>query len=342
MEELIEEVKDKISKIQTLLELEDLKVFYLGKSGVLTALMMQLKNMAPENRKSFGQKVNQQKERILELIQAKFQQLQELELQSKLSLQKLDLSLPGRSRVIGRIHPIWQAIDEMVAIFSRLGFDVAQGPSIESDWYNFTALNIAQNHPARQMHDTFYLQAPNMLLRTHTSPVQIRTMEKSEPPFRFISFGRTYRADSDMTHTPMFHQIEGVVVDKKINMGHLKATLTEFIQLFFEDDSIEMRYRPSFFPFTEPSAEVDIRMPGQQKWLEVLGSGMVHPSVLSNVNIDPKEYGGFAFGLGVERFAMLKYGIKDLRQFFDVDLRWLRHFGFSCFHSASLHGGLSL
>jgi phenylalanyl-tRNA synthetase alpha chain len=342
MEELIEEVKDKISKIQTLLELEDLKVFYLGKSGVLTAMMMQLKNMAPENRKSFGQTVNQQKERTLELIQDKFQELQDLELQSKLSLQKLDLSLPGRSRVIGRIHPIWQAIDEMVAIFSRLGFDVAQGPSIESDWYNFTALNIAQNHPARQMHDTFYLQAPNMLLRTHTSPVQIRTMEKSKPPFRFISFGRTYRADSDMTHTPMFHQIEGVVVDKKINMGHLKATLTEFIKLFFEDDSIEMRYRPSFFPFTEPSAEVDIRMPGQQKWLEVLGSGMVHPSVLSNVNIDPKEYGGFAFGLGVERFAMLKYGIKDLRQFFDVDLRWLRHFGFSCFHSASLHGGLSL
>ena len=342
MEELITEVKEKISKIQTLSELEDLKGFYLGKSGVLTAMMMQLKNMPPENRKAFGQKVNQQKERTLELIQAKFQQLQELELQSKLSAQKLDLSLPGRSKVIGKIHPIWQAIDEMVAIFSRLGFDVAQGPSIESDWYNFTALNIAQNHPARQMHDTFYLQSPNMLLRTHTSPVQIRTMEKSKPPFRFISFGRTYRADSDMTHTPMFHQIEGVVVDKKINMGHLKATLTEFIKLFFEDDSIEMRYRPSFFPFTEPSAEIDIRMPGQQKWLEVLGSGMVHPAVLSNVNIDPKEYGGFAFGLGVERFAMLKYGIKDLRQFFDVDLRWLRHFGFSCFHSASLQGGLSL
>jgi phenylalanyl-tRNA synthetase alpha chain len=342
MEELITEVKEKISKIQTLSELEDLKVFYLGKSGVLTAMMMQLKNMPPENRKAFGQTVNQQKERTLELIQAKFQELQDLELQSKLSAQKLDLSLPGRSKVIGKIHPIWQAIDEMVAIFSRLGFDVAQGPSIESDWYNFTALNIAQNHPARQMHDTFYLQAPNMLLRTHTSPVQIRTMEKSKPPFRFISFGRTYRADSDMTHTPMFHQIEGVVVDEKINMGHLKATLTEFIKLFFEDDSIEMRYRPSFFPFTEPSAEIDIRMPGQQKWLEVLGSGMVHPAVLGNVNIDPKEYGGFAFGLGVERFAMLKYGIKDLRQFFDVDLRWLRHFGFSCFHSASLQGGLSL
>jgi phenylalanyl-tRNA synthetase alpha chain len=192
------------------------------------------------------------------------------------------------------------------------------------------------------MHDTFYLQAQNMLLRTHTSPVQIRTMEKSKPPFRFISFGRTYRADSDMTHTPMFHQIEGVVVDKKINMGHLKATLTEFIRLFFEDDSIEMRMRPSFFPFTEPSAEIDIRMPGEQKWLEVLGSGMVHPKVLNNVNIDPQIYSGFAFGLGVERFAMLKYGIKDLRQFFDVDLKWLKHFGFSCFHHASLEGGLSL
>jgi phenylalanyl-tRNA synthetase alpha chain len=342
MEKLVIEIKDKIAKIQTLQELNDLKVFYLGKSGIFASMMTQLKNMPPIERKNFGEAVNIKKSNVSEMIQAKLQELQDLELRSKLSSQKLDLSLPGRDKAIGKIHPISRAIDEMIAIFSHLGFDIAQGPSIESDWYNFTALNIAQNHPARQMHDTFYLQTSNMLLRTHTSPVQIRAMESSQPPFRFISFGRTYRADSDMTHTPMFHQIEGVVVDKKVNMGHLKATLTEFIKLFFQDDSIEMRMRPSFFPFTEPSAEIDIRMPGEQKWLEVLGSGMVHPTVLHNVDIDPQEYSGFAFGLGVERFAMLKYGIRDLREFFDVDLRWLKHFGFSCFGNVSLEGGFSL
>jgi phenylalanyl-tRNA synthetase alpha chain len=341
MEIIIAEAKAKIANVTSLKELEEIKVYYLGKSGVITKTLGTMKDIPADQRKAFGQQVNQAKTEIENLINSKFIELEAIAFEQKLLADKVDLSLPPRPKARGAIHPISQTIEELVTIFSRLGFNVAQGPSIETDWYNFSALNIPENHPARQMHDTFYLKAENMLLRTHTSNVQIRAMEKNEPPLRFISFGRTYRCDSDMTHTPMFHQIEGLVVDKDINMGNLKSTLTEMIRLFFESSKIEIRLRPSFFPFTEPSAEVDIRMPGESKWLEVLGSGMVHPNVLRNVNIDPSIYSGFAFGLGVERFAMLKYGIKDLRQFFGTDLYWLKHFGFSCFHKVSLEGALS-
>jgi phenylalanyl-tRNA synthetase alpha chain len=342
MEKTVEEASAKVLSASSLSDLEEIRVHYLGKSGVLTKALGQMKDIPADQRKSFGQTINQAKVEIDSLISAKFQKLEDAEFEQKLLDDKVDLSLPPRVKSVGAIHPISRALEELITIFSRLGFDVAQGPSIETDWYNFTALNISENHPARQMHDTFYLNAEKTLLRTHTSPVQIRKMEKNKPPFRFISFGRTYRADSDMTHTPMFHQVEAVVVDKNINMGHLKSTLTQVIRLFFENDKIEVRMRPSFFPFTEPSAEIDIKMPGETKWLEVLGSGMIHPKVLQNVNIDPTLYSGFALGLGVERFAMLKYGIKDLRQFFDVDMQWLKHFGFSSFHKVSLEGGLSI
>jgi phenylalanyl-tRNA synthetase alpha chain len=345
MEIIIAEAINRINNAKTLNELEEIKLYYLGKAGVLTKIFAQIKDIPNSEKKAFGQKVNQAKAEIDEPMNLKLEELEQIAFEKKMLEERVDLSLPSRINPRGAVHPISQAIEELVTIFSRLGFSTSIGGSIETDWYNFTALNIPENHPARQMHDTFYLENNDAkqikLLRTHTSPVQIRTMEKASPPYRFISFGRTYRADSDMTHTPMFHQIEAVMVDKNVNMGHLKYTLTEIIRLFFENDKIEMRMRPSFFPFTEPSAEIDIRMPGEEKWLEVLGSGMVHPKVLQNVNIDPNIYGGFALGLGVERLAMLKYGIKDLRQFFDADLNWLKHFGFSCFHKVSLEGGLS-
>jgi phenylalanyl-tRNA synthetase alpha chain len=266
---------------------------------------------------------------LLELENSAFEQ--------KLQQDKLDVSLPGRAKEVGKIHPISKATAELISIFTKLGFEIASGPSIESDWYNFSALNIAQNHPSRQMNDTFYMQnGDNKLLRTHTSPVQIRKMENQKPPFRFISFGRTYRSDSDATHTPMFHQMEAVYLDKGVHMGHLKSLLRQVIELFFENAQVEMRMRPSFFPFTEPSAEIDIKMPGSNRWLEVLGSGMIHPNVLQNVGIDQQIYSGFALGLGIERFAMLKYGIDDLRDFFSINLDWMRHYGFSSFRQISL------
>jgi phenylalanyl-tRNA synthetase alpha chain len=306
--------------------------------------MKKLGQLDGEERKNFGLAINKVKEQIQELLSKRYSILEKEELNKRFYQEKLDLTIPARPYKQGSIHPITQCLDELIQIFAQLGFTIKYGPNIESDWYNFTALNIDENHPARQMHDTFYLQGQkdnNVLLRTHTSPIQIRTMQSEKPPFRFIAPGRTYRSDSDMTHTPMFHQIEGLVIDKDIHMGHLKYVINDLISSFFEQSDIEVQFRPSFFPFTEPSAEVDIRIQGNNKWLEVLGCGMVHPNVLRNVGIDPNEYQGFAFGLGIERFAMLKYGIKDLRQFFEGDMRWLKHYGFSPFDIPSLVGGLT-
>jgi phenylalanyl-tRNA synthetase alpha chain len=342
MELIAEQASQQIKEAKTLAALEELRVHYLGKSGILTKAMAQIKDVPNEEKKAFGQRANLARTIIEDLLRVKLDELENQAFEQKLVADKVDLSIPGRSVAKGFVHPISQALKELIEIFTKLGFNMEQGPSIESDWYNFTALNIPENHPARQMHDTFYLNSPGKLLRTHTSPVQIRAMQSGKPPFKFISFGRTYRSDSDMTHTPMFHQMEALLVDKDINMGHLKWTLSEVVKQFFENDKIEVRMRPSFFPFTEPSAEVDIRMPGSQKWLEVLGSGMIHPKVLQNVGIDSKVYSGFALGLGVERFAMLKYGIKDLRQFFDMDINWMRHFGFFAGASLNLNNGAKL
>lgn len=321
--------------------LEDLRVKYLGKKGLITEQMKKIGSMEPEERKSFGAVVNKARDSITQAIDAKKSQLEDAELNHKLASEKIDVSIPSRPENKGAIHPVSQVIDEVIAIFAAQGFDVMEGPEIEDDFHNFTALNIPENHPARQMQDTFYLPSNDngtpLVLRTHTSSVQIRTMEQGKPPFKFIAPGRVYRSDYDMTHTPMFHQIEGLYIDKDINMGHLKGCLHNFLKAFFEIDNVPIKFRPSFFPFTEPSAEVDIgcsRKDGKVEigagdgWLEILGCGMVHPNVLKNVGINPDEYQGFAFGIGIERLAMLKYGAPDLRNFFDSDIRWLRHYGF--------------
>ena len=345
LEQILISAKQKIELATNLQALQQVKVEFLGKQSMLNQEMKKLGQLNEEERKNFGLAINKIKEQIQELLNKKYTILEAEELNKRFANEKLDLTIPARPYKQGSIHPITQCMEELIQIFAQLGFTIKYGPNIETDWYNFTALNIDENHPARQMHDTFYLQKQednnNMLLRTHTSPIQIRTMQNERPPFRFIAPGRTYRSDSDMTHTPMFHQIEGLVIDKDINMGHLKYVINNLINNFFEQSAIEVQFRPSFFPFTEPSAEVDIRIHGSAKWLEVLGCGMVHPNVLRNVGIDPNEYRGFAFGLGIERFAMLKYGIKDLRQFFEGDIRWLKHYAFSPFDIPSLVGGLT-
>ncbi|MEE8499888.1 MAG: phenylalanine--tRNA ligase subunit alpha, partial [Kiloniellales bacterium] len=304
-------------------------------------------------RKAAGQALNRLKAGVAEALEARRAELAEAELEARLAEERIDVTLPVRPDRLGRIHPISQTMEELVAIFGEMGFTVAEGPDIEDDFHNFTALNIPPEHPARQEHDTFYLPAlaggGRMVLRTHTSPVQIRTMQRTQPPIRIIVPGRTFRADSDATHAPMFHQVEGLVVDQTAHMGHLKGTLIEFCRAFFGVADLPVRFRPSYFPFTEPSAEVDIgctRAGGQLKighgedWLEILGCGMVHPKVLDNCGIDPTRYQGFAFGMGIERIAMLKYGIPDLRSFFDSDLRWLRHYGFVPLEAPSLVRGL--
>ncbi|MGC0371397.1 MAG: hypothetical protein DGJ47_000086 [Rickettsiaceae bacterium] len=340
-------LKNVVHKLQTINHLQDLqnaKSEFLGKSSLINKEMSKLGKAPPEDRKKLGAEINQVKQEIQNLLNEKEAVIQETELNKKFTSEKIDLTTPARPRPKGSIHPITQCMDELIQVFSKYGFDIKDGPSIEDDWYNFTALNIDENHPARQMHDTFYLNKTddkNRLLRTHTSPIQIRTMQNEKPPYRFIAPGRTYRCDSDMTHTPMFHQIEGMVIDKNIHMGHLKYVIIDFIKSFFEQPNIEIQFRPSFFPFTEPSAEVDIRMSKDDKWLEVLGCGMVHPKILENVGVDPSKYQGFAFGLGVERFAMLKYGIKDLRQFFEGDLRWAKHYNFENLDIPTLAGGLT-
>lgn len=334
--------------------LEQVRVEALGKKGEISGLMKTLGAMAPEARKEFGARINVVKDAVTGAIEAKKAGLADAALDARLARETLDLTLPARPEYEGRIHPISQTIDEIIAIFGEMGFSVAEGPDIEDDFHNFTALNIPADHPARQMQDTFYLppkeDGSQMVLRTHTSPVQIRTMLKGDLPIRVICPGRTYRVDSDMTHSPMFHQVEGLVIDTETNMSHLKGCLQDFVRAFFGIDDLPVRFRPSYFPFTEPSAEVDIgcdRSGGELKlgkgkdWLEILGSGMVHPNVLKNCGIDPSKYQGFAFGMGIERIAMLKYGIPDLRTFYESDLRWLRHYGFVPLDIPTAVGGLT-
>lgn len=327
------QILDEIKKATTLGALEDVRVSALGKQGHLTLLMKELGQKTPEERKALGAELNALKDVITEALTQRKAQLEEADLNARLASETLDVTLQPRIQPQGKIHPLSHALDQAIHIFGQMGFVVAEGPDIEEDFYNFTALNIPPEHPARQEQDTFYLPPSAdtkqpFVLRTHTSPVQIRTMLNQKPPLRIIAPGRTYRSDYDATHTPMFHQIEGLVVDKKTHMGHLKGCLEEFCRLFFEDPSLKIRFRPGYFPFTEPSAEVDILWKNGE-WLEILGSGMVHPNVLRNCNIDPDVYQGFAFGMGLERITMLKYGIEDLRLFFESDLRWLNHYGFA-------------
>jgi phenylalanyl-tRNA synthetase alpha chain len=335
--------------------LETLRVQAVGKKGEVALQMRELGKMTPEQRLEMGPKLNALKDEINSALIAKKSALSDAALDERLRGEWLDVTLPGRGRPSGTIHPISQVTEEVTAIFADLGFAVAEGPQVETDWYNFDALNIPGHHPARAEMDTFYMaramgdERPPQVLRTHTSPVQIRSMEKQGAPIRIIWPGRVYRADYDQTHTPMFHQVEGLAIDTDISMANLKWVLEEFVKAFFGVDDVELRFRASHFPFTEPSAEVDIRCSwagGVLKvgegddWLEILGSGMVHPKVLQAGGIDPSIYQGFAFGMGIDRIAMLKYGIPDLRAFFDSDLRWLRHYGFSALQQPNLHGGL--
>ncbi len=335
--------------------LEQVRVSALGKKGHITVLMKDLGQMEPNERKAAGQQLNVLKQEIADLIDARKFELENAGLDVRLAEEKIDITLPTRPESHGTIHPISQTIDELISIFGEMGFVVAEGPDIEEDWYNFTALNIPIDHPARQEHDTFYVNAEKagerMVLRTHTSPVQIRTMQTQELPIRIIVPGRTYRCDHDATHSPMFHQIEGLVIDEVTHMGHLKGCLIEMCRAFFGVDELPVRFRPSYFPFTEPSAEVDIgcsfeggtlKIGNFDDWLEILGSGMVNPNVLKNCGIDSAKYQGFAFGMGIERMAMLKYGIPDLRTFYDTDLRWLKHYGFQPLDIPSLVGRAGL
>jgi phenylalanyl-tRNA synthetase alpha chain len=334
--------------------LDGVRVSALGKKGSITQLMKTLGGMDPDARKAAGQAINALKGEVANAIEARKEELEGSELDARLMAEKVDVTLPTRPQGDGRIHPISQVIEEMTAIFCEMGFTVAEGPDIEEDWYNFTALNIPPEHPARQEHDTFYLPGEKdghrKVLRTHTSPVQIHTMQDQEPPIRIVVPGRTYRCDYDATHSPMFHQIEGLVIDETTHMGHLKGCLIDFCRAMFQVDDLPVRFRPSYFPFTEPSAEVDIgctraggefRIGHGDDWLEILGCGMVNPKVLENCGIDSTKYQGFAFGMGVERIAMLKYGIPDLRTFFESDLRWLRHYGFSALDVPGMAGGLN-
>ena len=340
MEDFDDVVKE-ISAAASPEALEAIRVKVLGRRGSLTLAMRELGGLDPAERRRAGAELNAAKERITAALAEAIARLGRAALAERLAGERADVTLPVTFAGTGRIHPISQTIDEIVAIFGEMGFVVAEGPHIEEDFYNFTALNIPPDHPARQEHDTFYLperpDGTRLVLRTHTSPVQIRTMLAQQPPIRIIVPGRTFRCDHDATHSPMFHQVEGLIVDRSSHMGHLKGCLIEFCRAFFGLDDLPVRFRPSYFPFTEPSAEVDIgcsRQGGELRigaggdWLEILGSGMVHPQVLRNCGIDPLEYQGFAFGMGIERVAMLKYGIPDLRAFYDSDLRWLRHYGF--------------
>ncbi|MGJ3260457.1 MAG: phenylalanine--tRNA ligase subunit alpha [Rhodospirillales bacterium] len=351
-DQLRDEILKDVDAADSVDALEDIRVSVLGKKGRITDMMKGLGQMDPDARKAAGQALNALKDEIAGALETKKIQLADADLDRRLMTEKIDVTLPPAPETQGTIHPISQTIDEITEIFGEMGFTVAEGPDIEDDWHNFTALNIPADHPARQEHDTFYLPGEHgerKVLRTHTSPVQIRTMTAEKPPIRIIVPGRTYRSDYDATHSPMFHQVEGLVIDKTSHMGHLKGCLIEFCRAFFEVDDLPVRFRPSYFPFTEPSAEVDIgctrdggefRIGHGGDWLEILGSGMVNPNVLSNCGIDPAEYQGFAFGMGVERLAMLKYGIPDLRTFFDSDLRWLRHYGFRSLEVPGMVGGL--
>ncbi|WP_375397472.1 phenylalanine--tRNA ligase subunit alpha [uncultured Sphingomonas sp.] len=358
-----------------LVRLEAVRVAALGKSGSVTGLLKTLGGMSPEQRQVEGPRIQGLREAVAGAIAARRAMLERADLDRRLASETLDMTLPVDAAPMGTIHPVSQVMDELAEIFADLGFAVATGPEIEDDWHNFTALNIPETHPARAMHDTFYLKEPraaeggqnpppdgdgfadaagrakHMVLRTHTSPVQIRAMQAAggDKPIRIIAPGRTYRSDSDATHTPMFHQVEGLVIDKGITLGHLKWTLETFLKAFFERDDVVLRLRPSYFPFTEPSAEVDVGFSivngkrvigGAEGWMEVLGSGMVHPEVMIAGGYDPDEWQGFAFGCGIDRLAMLKYGMDDLRAFFDGDVRWLKHYGFAALDVPTLSGGV--
>ena len=346
-----EDYLGKLSGKLNLEEVNQIKTELFGKNGLVSNSFKKLGSMQSEDRKKFASDLNFIKDELQEKINSKLQEIEINEINSKLKNEKVDVTLPERDINQGKIHPVSQVIDEISSIFSEIGFSVEEGPDVENQHYNFTALNTPDNHPARDMHDTFYLDdKKELLLRTHTSPVQVRTMLKGKPPFKIIAPGRTYRSDSDQTHSPMFHQVEGLHIDKDINMGHLKGCLNYFIKEFFEVDKIQMRFRPSHFPFTEPSAEVDIGYELKDgkivigegdKWLEILGCGMVHPNVLKNVNVNPDKYQGYAFGIGIDRLGMLKYGINDLRAFFETDYRWLNHFGFDPLDVPSNYRGLS-
>ena len=351
----LKKIRDEfISKLEgkiDLSEINQIKSDLFGKNGIVSSQFKKIGTIVESERKKFASDLNIIKDELQDLINSKINELEKFEINKKLEKEKIDITLPERPFIRGKIHPVSQTIDEISSIFSEIGFSVEEGPDVENEYNNFTALNTPDNHPARDMHDTFYLdEKKQKLLRTHTSPVQIRTMLKDKPPFKIIAPGRTYRSDSDQTHAPMFHQVEGLHIDKNINMGHLKGCLNYFIKEFFEVDKIKMRFRPSHFPFTEPSAEVDIGYEikdgkiiigeGNQ-WLEILGCGMVHPNVLKNVKVDPTKFQGYAFGIGIDRLAMLKYGINDLRAFFDCDYRWLNHFGFDPLDVPTNYRGLS-
>ena len=353
------EAQTRIAAAGDLATLEALRVEYLGKQGSVSALLKTLGAMSPEERQNEGPKIHALREGVTEALAGRKQALEGAALEAQLASEKLDLTLPATQSPRGSVHPVSQVMDELAEIFADLGFSVATGPEIEDDWYNFTALNMPESHPARAMHDTFYFPdaAPKggrMLLRTHTSPVQVRTMLEHGAPLRVIAPGRVYRSDSDATHTPMFHQVEGLVIDRGIHLGHLKWTLETFLKAFFERDDIVLRLRPSYFPFTEPSVEVDVGFaiengrrvlggngdaPGHG-WMELLGSGMVNRRVIEMGGLDPDQWQGFAFGVGVDRLAMLKYGMDDLRAFFDGDIRWLKHYGFSFLDQPTLSGGV--
>ena len=351
----IEKIKNQfitqINDSNSLDQINKLKSELFGKNGIISNLFKTLASKEEKEKKNFSSELNNLKSEIQNQINAKVENIKINEINKKLENERVDITLPERNFQNGKIHPVSQVIDEICSIFSEIGFNVEEGPDVENEYNNFTALNTPENHPARDMHDTFYLdKSKNILLRTHTSPVQVRTMLQGKPPFKIIAPGRTYRCDSDQTHSPMFHQLEGLHIDKNINMGHLKGCLNYFIKEFFEVDKIKMRFRPSHFPFTEPSAEVDIgyelkdgqiKIGEGDKWLEILGCGMVHPNVLINSKVDPKKNQGYAFGIGIDRLAMLKYGINDLRSFFECDYRWINHYGFDPLDVPTNYRGLS-
>ncbi len=355
IETLQNELITAIDSASTLETLEAVRVAALGKQGSVSALLKTMGGMSPEERQTQGPIINGLRESISSALATKKVELETAELNRRLATERIDMTLPAPDAPRGTIHPVSQVMDELAEIFADMGFAVAEGPEIEDDWHNFTALNIPETHPARAMHDTFYFpddmarDGQKMVLRTHTSPVQIRTMTSQEPPIRIIAPGRVYRSDSDATHTPMFHQIEGLVIDKGIHLGHLKWTLETFLKAYFEREDVVLRLRPSYFPFTEPSVEVDVGysvingkrvIGGAEGWMEVLGSGMVHRKVIEACGLDPDVWQGFAFGTGVDRLAMLKYGMDDLRAFFDGDNRWLQHYGFNALDVPTLSGGV--
>ncbi len=348
IETLQSELLATIAAADTLDALEAVRIGALGKAGSVSALLKTLGGMTPHQRQVEGPRINGLRETVSASLAERKATLEAAALDAKLATERFDMTLPSPETPRGSVHPVSQVLDELSEIFADMGFAVASGPEIEDDWHNFTALNIPESHPARAMHDTFYFP-DGKLLRTHTSPVQIRTMTSQEPPIRIIAPGRVYRSDSDATHTPMFHQIEGLVIDKGIHLGHLKWTLETFLKAFFERDDVTLRLRPSYFPFTEPSVEVDVGytiqngkrvIGGSEGWMEVLGSGMVHRRVIEACGLDPDVWQGFAFGTGIDRLAMLKYGMDDLRPFFDGDLRWLRHYGFGALDVPTLSGGV--